>query len=88
MNPSEIRTKLSAILTRIAPLIPQTGSDQIQMLEVNDREVEMDSVAMLQLVLAVEEEFGIAVEDDDISPANFGDFNSLNHYIIEKIHRP
>ena len=86
MTVSEIRAKLSSILTRIAPLIPQTDSGQTQMLELNDCEVEMDSVAMLQLVLAVEEEFGIAVEDNDISAANFGDFAALNQYVARKLH--
>lgn len=87
MTVSEIRAKLSSIITRIAPLLPQTDSGQTQMLELNDCEVEMDSVAMLQLVLAVEKEFGIAVEDDDISPANFGNFAALNQYVARKLHR-
>ena len=87
MNQSEIGDKLSSILTRIAPLIPRTESDRGQLLKANTCEVEMDSVAMLELVLAVEEEFGIAVEDDDISPANFGDFAALRLFVANKLQR-
>jgi acyl carrier protein len=87
MTQREIRAKLSAIVTRIAPLIPQTDSGQTQRLEVNECAIEMDSVAMLQLVLAVEEEFGVEVEDNDISPANFGDFAALNQYVAKKLQR-
>ena len=46
-----------------------------------------DSVAALQLVLAVEEEFGIIVEDEDISPENLKSLDCLTRFVERKLSR-
>ena len=41
----------------------------------------VDSVGVLELVLFVEETFGVAVDDQDITPDNFDSVNKLADYI-------
>ncbi len=45
----------------------------------------VDSVGVLELVLFVEEKFGVAVDDQDITPDNFDSVNKLAHYIQRHI---
>jgi acyl carrier protein len=44
----------------------------------------VDSTGVVELVLFVEESFGIEVEDDEIVPDNFDSVNSLSAYIQRK----
>jgi acyl carrier protein len=41
----------------------------------------------LQLVVALEREFGISVEDVDVTPENFQDLSSLTRFVMRKIER-
>jgi acyl carrier protein len=45
---------------------------------------ELDSMAVLTVLTAVEERFGITVEDDDISAETFATVGSLCAYIDQK----
>ncbi len=45
----------------------------------------VDSTGVVELVLFVEETFGIAVEDDEIVPDNFDTVNNLAAYIQRKL---
>ncbi len=42
---------------------------------------ELDSMAVLELVLALEQRFGISVEDDDLSAAVFETLGSLAEFV-------
>ncbi len=44
----------------------------------------VDSTGILELVLFVEDTFGIAVEDDEVLPSNFDSVNRLAEYIARK----
>lgn len=44
----------------------------------------VDSQGVMELVLFVEEEFGITVEDDEITPDNFDSVSLLTAYISRK----
>jgi acyl carrier protein len=44
----------------------------------------IDSVGMLELILFVEENLGIEIPDDDITPDNFGTITKLALYIDRK----
>lgn len=46
---------------------------------------ELDSMAVLQIVAALEERFGIAVADEDISAATFETVASLTAYVEGKL---
>ena len=85
MNKAEVRRKLSSILTRLAPLIPADGKARPMHFTGDGETVPMDSVVVLQLVLAIEEEFGITVEDGDIGAENFSDLNSLCAFVEAKL---
>ena len=85
MGKSETRKKLSSMLTRLAPLIPADGKSQPLKFSGDGETVPMDSVLVLQLVLAIEEEFGITVEDGDIGAENFGDLESLCAFVESKL---
>jgi acyl carrier protein len=45
----------------------------------------IDSVGVLELVLFVEETFGVAVDDPEITPNNFDTVNQLTNYIRGKL---
>lgn len=46
---------------------------------------ELDSMAVLTVLTAMEEQFGIAVEDDDISADTFATVGSLVAYVQQKL---
>jgi acyl carrier protein len=43
-----------------------------------------DSVTGLNLILAIEQEFNIAVDDEEIEPKNFGSFAAIVKYVERK----
>jgi acyl carrier protein len=45
----------------------------------------VDSVGVLELVLFVEETFGVNVNDQEITPDNFDSVNKLANYIRSKV---
>jgi acyl carrier protein len=45
----------------------------------------IDSMAILKLVLFLEEAFGIEVKDEDIVPENFQNLNSMVEYVEQKM---
>lgn len=46
---------------------------------------ELDSMAVVNLVTALEEQFGIVIEDDDISAATFETLGSLASFVASKL---
>jgi acyl carrier protein len=46
---------------------------------------ELDSMAVVNLITALEEHFGISVEDDDISAATFETLGSLAAFVAHKL---
>ena len=45
---------------------------------------ELDSMAVVTLIGALEEHFGIAIDDDDISASTFATLGSLAAFVAEK----
>ncbi|WP_288378453.1 acyl carrier protein [uncultured Massilia sp.] len=45
---------------------------------------ELDSMAVVSLIGALEEHFGIVVDDDDISASTFATLGSLAHFVEQK----
>lgn len=41
----------------------------------------LDSLALLELVVGLEAEFGVAVPESDVTSANFGTFGRLRAYV-------
>lgn len=46
---------------------------------------ELDSLAVVNLLTAIEEHFGITIEDDEISAAHFETLGSLTRFIEQKL---
>lgn len=85
MKQTDIRKKLSAIVARLAPLTPEGPSEQRWAFGLERNDLPLDSVLVLQLVLAIEAEFGVAVEDHDIGPENFGNLAGLCKFVESKL---
>lgn len=47
---------------------------------------ELDSMAVVALITALEERFGIAVDDDDIDGSTFATVGSLVDFVSAKLH--
>ena len=48
---------------------------------------ELDSMAVVSVITALEERFGIVVDDDDIGAANFETLGSLVAFVEQKLKR-
>lgn len=46
---------------------------------------ELDSMAVVNLIMALEEQFGFTVEDDEISAAHFATVGSLTSFVEGKL---
>ena len=46
---------------------------------------ELDSMAVVSLIAALEEHFGIAVADDDIDASTFATLGSLSDFVQQKL---
>lgn len=46
---------------------------------------ELDSIAVVNVITALEEHFGITVEDDEISAATFESLGSLAQFVEQKV---
>ena len=46
---------------------------------------EFDSIAVVSLITALEEHYGIAIEDDEISAETFETFGSLADFVTKKL---
>ena len=47
---------------------------------------ELDSMAVVSLITALEEHFGFAVADDEIEAATFATLGSLSDFVQQKLH--
>ena len=45
---------------------------------------ELDSMAVVNVITALEEHFGITVDDDEISASTFETLGSLTHFVEQK----
>ena len=45
----------------------------------------MDSTGVIELVMFLEEYYHIEVSDDEIIPANFDSFDSIEKYLLSKV---
>ena len=52
-----------------------------------DRGLSFDSVALIQLIVLLEEHFGIGFEEDELRMESFTDLRSLSALVGEKIRR-
>ena len=48
----------------------------------------LDSLNLMQLILFIEDHFGISVEDHEMLPSNFQTINSTKIFILDKLSHP
>lgn len=46
---------------------------------------EFDSMAVVNVITAIEESFGVTIDDDEISAANFQTIGSLSEFVQRKL---
>lgn len=85
---SKLKTQIEEIIKQLVVEIFELGAPAA---EIDSKEslfggdLAMDSFATLEIVTALEEEFGIAVEDDEITVELFDSIDSLSIYVTEKV---
>lgn len=80
MQFTEVRTIVSDVLN-LGPAGEQLQADSALLGSIP----ELDSMAVIQLISALEEHFGIQVADDEISADTFATLGSLTGYVQQKL---
>lgn len=83
MTPEQIRNRADSLVKRIYEASQKTSIPE-QFVIMGD-EGGLDSIAILELVVALEREFGIEVSGADVRPENFQDLSSLTAFLAQKI---
>lgn len=86
MNAEQIRTRTDALVKRVYEA-SQKGALPENFVLMGDDGV-LDSISILELVVALEREFGIEVTGEDVRPENFQDMSSLTVFIANKMSHP
>lgn len=86
MNADQIRSRTDALVKQVYEA-SQKGSLPENFVLMGDEGV-LDSISILELVVALEREFGIEVTGEDVRPENFQDIPSLTLFISQKMSRP
>jgi len=80
VNQNEITTQLLAYVRKhLATEAPDLGPDTLLF-----KEGHLDSTAMLELILWVEETFQVGVENEELTPENFGSARNIADFIQTK----
>ena len=80
MNPLKSRIKTMIVERLFLPVDPKTIADDAPLMETYD----IDSVALFELVVGLEDEFGVSMEDMEFTPATFETVNSIAALVEEK----
>lgn len=75
------------VLQLVRETVPESG-DLAGDFVLLGEEGAFDSVTALELVLALEKEFGIVVSDDDIQPENLRNVGSIVNFVKTALSRP
>lgn len=79
MANSEIEARVRAILEPLLPNAASIGSDTLL------ARVGLDSLAAVELTLAIEEEFDIVLDDDDLALANFASIDAIASMLSRRL---
>jgi acyl carrier protein len=83
LDPKIIRTRLEAVVNALYGMGP-SDADSVDWI-LSGRGEELDSVLVLRLVLAIEQEFAIVFQDEEIRPEIFADLEALAAFIQRKM---
>lgn len=83
MNPQDVKAR-TAMLVRSICRSSERESMSDEFVLMGEGGV-LDSVAMLELIVNIEREFGITVTSEDICPENFRDTECLSQFISRSL---
>ncbi len=84
-------TTVDRITSRIKEILSNTLElgDRVQTIESNTPLLgnipELDSVAVVTIILTLEKEFSISINDDEISAKTFATLDTLVHFVASKL---
>jgi acyl carrier protein len=82
-NRTEILVRIKEILGRLKLL---NNTDQLdEKTGLLGRGVGLDSVEVLQLIVAIEEEFELTIDDDELAPDHFRSIGNLITFIEQRL---
>ncbi len=82
---------LTGIIQRVKKVIVKALDLQVKPDEINEREsvfgggIGADSMASLQIIVGIEEEFGIEVEDEDLQVELFDSVLDMAEFVKQKL---
>ena len=83
MNDAEIRSRVLRLVRQLVPESPHSNEELILLGEGGG----FDSVLALELLLALEAEFGIVMKDDDVQPKNLASVESIVSFVKDALSR-
>lgn len=83
MDKSDIETKLKEMI--VERLFMQVAPEKIDTEAELTKTYGVDSVSLLELVVGLEEVFGIQVEDGEFDLANFRSVAALRNFVVARI---
>jgi acyl carrier protein len=86
MNAEQIRSRTDALVKRVYEASQKEALPEDFVLMGDDGV--LDSISILELVVALEREFGIEVTGEDVRPENFQDISCLTVFIANKMSHP
>lgn len=79
----DIKNKLSGIIARIGEMSPEQVGDTAGKYLIED--YSFDSVKLVQLIVEIEDEFGIVIDDDEIDTEKINSLDTLLQTITNKV---
>ena len=79
MDKQSTTSKIKTFLAQQFPMTKNVSNDEPLL-----KNGLIDSLGILDLVTFLENEFGIAVSDEDLLPENFGSIHSLTNFVQQK----
>ena len=80
MNELKIRLKKMIVERLFLPISPAQIEDDAPLMETYD----IDSVALFELVVGLEDEFGLSLEDADFQISAFQSVNAMADFVAKK----
>ncbi len=82
MQEKLVEERIKSLVSRIVKVKPETITNDLPLIGSG---LGLDSVAVLELVSAIEQEFLLKIDDENISPQLFRSVNTMARYVREKL---
>ena len=78
------------IVTGIKAILKDSLKDTVAIEEINEEtnlleEIRLDSIQAMEILLQVEEKFGIMISDEDLNRELFSTLSALGDYVLNKV---